>query len=121
MDENNIKSACIDYLRRTGWLVLRINSGAVSGEYTDNKGRKRKRFFSFVRWFVLGYEPDSAGVSDIIALKPGCMPLAVETKAPGKIGNTSAAQERFLAIWQQHGGQAVVCDSVDILIEAINE
>lgn len=119
MDENIVKTACIDYLRYNGWLVLRINSGAVTGEHTDQSGHKRKRFVNFVRWFVLGRNPTASGVSDIIATKLGRMPLAVETKAPGKLNNVSKAQETFMKEWRSHGGLAVVCDSVDGLIEAL--
>lgn len=117
--ENAVKAAIIEYLQYNGWLVMRINAGAVKAKHTDRHGQTRRRFFNFVRWFSLGREPSSSGISDIIAIKPGRMPLAVETKAPGKLANVSEAQQEFGQDWQRHGGVWLVVDSLDMLVEAI--
>lgn len=117
--ENAVKQAVIDYLQYHGWLVMRVNAGAVTGHHTDQHGQSKRRFFQFVRYFVLGREPTSTGISDIIAIKPGEMPLAVETKAPGKLANISEAQQEFGQEWQRHGGRWLVVDSLDMLVEKL--
>lgn len=110
--ENDVKNAIIDYLTLTGWLVIRINSGAASG---DDNGKRR--FVSFVKWFCGGYGPQTAGIADIIAVKGGIC-LAVECKRPGG-GRLSDAQRRFLGEWGEHGGIWCVAESVDDVIIAL--
>jgi hypothetical protein len=112
MNENNTKNAIIDYLLYRGALVLRVNSGAFKGEYTDQKGHKRKRFGYFCKWWVSGQGEQIAGVSDILALWQGRL-YAIETKAVGKKNNVSEAQQRFLSEVVSHGGVGIVADSID--------
>lgn len=112
--ENDVKNAIIDYLTLTGWLVIRINSGAASG---DDNGKRR--FVSFVKWFCGGYGPQTAGIADIIAVKGGIC-LAVECKRPGG-GRLSDAQRRFLGEWARHGGTWCVAENVEDVILGLPE
>ena len=128
IDENQVKRSIIDYLVLTGWLVLRINSGAYAGEHTDKQGQTRKRFLRFVKWFAGGIEDKDgkAGVSDILALHPSGpngqpVILAVETKRPGKAANVSEAQKRFLAQWADHGGVWLVAEDVEDVILGLSQ
>jgi len=110
MSENDVKNAIIDYLLYRGALVLRINSGAAIGDADNGK----RRFLSFVRWFVPGLTRDEQGrgVSDILGLWQGRW-LAIETKAPGKRDNVTAAQARFLEEVRARGGIGIVAESID--------
>lgn len=114
MSETNLVTALIEFLQYAGWLVLRINSGARKVE--DAGGNER--FFWFSKWFILGDDPQTAGVSDLIALHPAFRPLAIEAKLPGN--KPSPAQKRFLAAWAEHGGAWCVCESLDDLIVALD-
>lgn len=109
MKENDIKTAIIQYLTCTDWLTLRINSG-----------QDRRRFFYYVKWFLNGDDPQTSGCFDIIAIKSGFQPLAIDAKAPGKLAEVSDAQRRFMAAWQAHGGTALVVDNLDDLIVALD-
>ena len=95
--EKEILAQCRDYLRLTGWLCLRVNSGAVTGEY---KGRRR-----FVRF------TDTPGVSDLLALRE--VFLAAECKRPG--GKLTADQAAFLEDVRKHGGIGLCIHSLDEL------
>jgi len=124
VSENNLKRAVIDYLVRVGALVIRVNSGAVNGEYQNRSGQTKTRFFRFAQWFGLGVSisEGQAGISDILALIPAdpvAIPIAIETKLPGN--KPTLSQERFMAEWRQRGGVVVVAYSVDDVIEAIAE
>jgi hypothetical protein len=54
------------------------------------------------------------GIPDFICCWQGRM-LAIETKAPGKRGNTTANQDRHIANIQAAGGIALVIDDVEQL------
>lgn len=114
--ENEIRNAIAEYLVYNHWLVLRVNSGAA---VTVENGKRR--FVSFVKWSVLGENPQTAGVSDLLALHPdpAYKPLAIECKRPGN--TTTEAQERFMAAWTEHGGIAVVAQSIDDVKKALNQ
>jgi len=60
------------------------------------------------------------GIPDIICCWNGRF-LAIETKAPGKLNNTTPNQKRVLAEINNHGGIAVVVDNVDSLIAYMAE
>lgn len=117
-DENSIKRAIIEYLIYRGALVLRVNSGAAVGQYEDKYGRTKKRLMRFVQWFGVGvtFKDGQAGVADILAILGGKF-IAIETKRPGN--TPTAAQRRFLDEWGQHGGVAIVAQSVDDVIKVI--
>ena len=115
MTENDVKNQVVEYLRMTGWLVLRINSGAVVGQ-----DQNKRRFFWFAKWFTLGKEPQTAGIADILAFKDG-RALAIETKRPGSENRITEAQREFLATWADHGGQWCVVSRLDDLLLALSE
>lgn len=102
--ESDILSQCRDWLRLTGWLVLRVNSGATVAEH---KGKRR--FFRFC---------DTPGVSDLLALKGGVF-LGCEIKRPGN--KPTAKQLSFLDAVRRHGGMAIVADSVESLARQLGE
>jgi hypothetical protein len=54
------------------------------------------------------------GIPDFICCWQGRL-LAIETKAPGKLNNTSPNQKRVLAEISEHGGVALVVDNVESL------
>lgn len=58
------------------------------------------------------------GIPDFICCWKGRF-LAIETKAPGKLANVSANQDRVLNEIQGHLGIAVVVDSVELLEKLI--
>ena len=107
MSENTVKNAIIDYLIYRGALVLRVNSGAAVETHQG-----KRRFLWFVKWFALGQGNQVAGVADILALWQGRL-YAIETKAIGKKGNVTEAQQLFLNEVVKHGGVGIVADSVD--------
>lgn len=111
MTENDVKTVIVEYLQRTGWLVLRVNSGAAVGN-----GEGNRRFFWFVKWFVAGAESQTAGVADILAFKAGYAPLAIEAKKPGRESRVSEVQKKFLTAWAEHGGVWAVCSDLDDLL-----
>lgn len=111
--ENSVKRAILEYLLYNRWLVLRINSGGVTGEHNG-----KKRFVRFCYWQHLGTEESSAGVADILCLKDGVL-AAIECKAPGKKDTVRVAQDQFLTAWTQHGGIGLVCESVEDLIHGL--
>lgn len=110
-DENEIRNSIVEYLVYNHWLVLRINSGAA---VVIEHGKRR--WINYVKWFVLGENPQTAGVSDLICLKDGAA-IAIETKRPGN--TPTEAQERFMNEWRRRGGVAIVARSVDDVIKVI--
>jgi len=56
------------------------------------------------------------GIPDFICCCRGRF-LAIETKAPGKLSNVTPNQKKVLAEINQHGGVAVVVDSIELLVE----
>lgn len=71
-------------------------------------------------WFYMPVQNGMGrvGIPDFICCWGGLF-LAVETKAPGKTGNTTANQDRVLAEIKDHGGIAVVVDSAQALEEIL--
>jgi hypothetical protein len=59
------------------------------------------------------------GIPDFICCWKGQF-LAIETKAPGKRGQTTPNQERRIEEIKTHGGWAIVVDDAKQLIEYIN-
>lgn len=117
MDENAVKNAVLTYLAYAGWLVIRVNSGAGGG---TNEETGKRRFFRFVTWLCLGNDPQSAGVSDILALEPETGRLwAIECKRPGKLKNVTKPQAAFLEAVRERGGVGIVVDGIDLLREVI--
>lgn len=115
MSENDIRNACAEWLIYDGWLVLRINSGAATVK--DEKGKRRWMWFT--KWMALGEGTQTAGVSDLLCLKPSQPPLVVEAKVPGN--TPTEAQRRFMAQWEAHGGKAVVAYSIEDVERVLSE
>lgn len=69
-------------------------------------------------WFCMpmGTGFGSSGVPDFICCWDGRF-LAIETKAPGKLKNTTAMQDVQLAAIRQAAGFALVIDNVSMLYE----
>lgn len=59
------------------------------------------------------------GVSDILALHEGVL-YALEVKAPGRRGNATPHQLRFIAAVEASGGIGAVVDTLDAVKELIN-
>lgn len=59
------------------------------------------------------------GIPDLICCWQGRF-LAIETKAPGKIGNVTPNQQQRIAEIQGADGIALVVDNVDMLKEALD-
>jgi hypothetical protein len=110
--EADVQRQIFDALVWDGWLVLRVNSGAMRGSYKRKKDEATtERFIRFITWQMLGFTKASEGVSDLLAFKDGVM-LGVECKAPGKKSNTSGAQQEFLEAVRRAGGVPIVADSL---------
>lgn len=76
-------------------------------------------------WDVWFYQPVQngmgvVGIPDFICCWHGYF-IAVETKAPGKINNTTANQKRILQNIADHGGYQIVVDDVSQLRKLLHE
>ena len=109
--EADIQRTIVHALMRDGWLILRVNQGA---RHEDD------RYVSFARWTTQDHGTQDSGIADLLAVKPGRRPLAIECKAPGKERNVSEAQLLFLNAWVQGGGEAVVASSLEDLAEFLD-
>lgn len=95
--EKDIQKAIKQFLELKGCFVIRVNSGAMTGEY---KGKRR-----FVRF---ASEP---GVSDLVGMLPDGRFLAVEVK---RVGNKATPeQQSFIDRVNQQGGLAFVARSIE--------
>ncbi len=74
---------------------------------------KSQGFFYFL---PAGTAYGTVGVSDIIVCVKG-MFVAIEVKAPGKINNTTANQDKFIDNVIKSGGIAFAADSLDVVLE----
>lgn len=127
VSEHDVQRQIIEWLRWSGWLVLRINSGATLHEATVTSARR------FVR-FVDAGDPMLA-VSDVLAFKDGML-LAVEVKRPGwrppteppRGAPVSATakwiayqrQEAFLYRVRVEGGVGVFATCIDDVQDALS-
>jgi hypothetical protein len=69
-------------------------------------------------WMPVSNGMGQVGIPDFICCYNGTF-LAIETKAPGKLSNVTANQQRVIDEIKTHGGLALVVDSVDSLIPTI--
>jgi hypothetical protein len=69
-------------------------------------------------WMPVSNGMGQVGIPDFICCYNGTF-LAIETKAPGKLSNVTANQQRVIDEIKSHGGLALVVDSVDSLIPTI--
>lgn len=90
--EGRVKQAVKQYLKRRGiWFYMPIQNGM-----------------------------GQVGIPDFICCWNGRF-LAVETKAPGKLNNTTPNQERVIKEIRGAAGYAFVVDSVAMLDEMLND
>lgn len=110
--ESEIKKNVTDYLHKNGWLILRINQGAM---------RIGQRVVPFAQWWGGKFKGLGSGVHDLIAFHPDYPPLSVECKRPGK--TPTEGQVLFAQQWLKHGGMTIVIDSLDLtpLINLLGE
>ena len=68
-------------------------------------------------WFYMPIQNGmgQVGIPDFICCWNGRF-LAIETKAPGKLSNTTPNQKRVLAEINAHAGHALVVDSTEMLV-----
>lgn len=87
---------------------------------TTPEGKVKKQVREYLRkkgvWF---YQPvqngmGQVGIPDFICCYKGQF-IAIETKAPGKITHVTPNQERVIGEIREHGGLAVVVDSIESL------
>ena len=103
--ESKLVRACLDYLRLVGVAAWRNQSGMV---FAEHQGKRR------------AIRMGAKGGADII----GCLPpngrtLAVECKVPPN--KLTPEQDAFLAAIRRAGGLAIVAESIDDVMEAIND
>lgn len=94
--EKEVQASIMAYLESVGAYAIRINSGAMPGEY---KGKRR-----FIRF------TSRPGCSDILACWRGRF-VAIECKRPGN--HCTFAQQQFLADVRRAGGIALAAVCVD--------
>lgn len=117
--ENDVKRNCINLLVSLGWPVIRVNSGAKTE--TDSQ-TGRTRHYKFCIWQAPGFLPQSAGVSDLLAIQPDDGRLwVIECKKPGKLGNLTQSQKYFHQAAKEAGAVVITVDSQEMLIEALHK
>lgn len=85
---------------------------------TTPEGRVKKAVKEYLKsigaWFYMPVQNGMGvvGIPDLICCVQGTF-VAIETKAPGKVGNTTANQDRQLEGIQKAGGVSLVVDSVE--------
>lgn len=93
--EREIQSSIVSYLEMCGWLVVRVNSGAVKVD---------KRFIRF---------NNTPGCSDLLVCRPDGRFAAIECKR--RNGRLTPLQASFLDRVKGVRGLAVVARSIDDL------
>ncbi len=139
--EANIQKAIVEALIWDGWMILRINQGGRRDDWYDNITGKeihiklpgilptKTRYVRFAYWQALGIDQQDSGISDVIAIKSRrtqtynhqgrpimidiSVNIAIEVKAPGKKANVTDKQQAFLDAIEEHGGIAIVADSLE--------
>jgi Holliday junction resolvase len=94
MTEAEIQRDCIKLLTRTGFLVIRVNSGR-SGNVV------------WVSWYNSDGLRRPKGVSDLLCFKDGRI-LAIECKVPGE--EPRPDQRDFLQAAEKHGVEVLIID-----------
>ncbi len=128
--EADVQKAIIEALVWDGWMILRINQGGMERRTLVNSEtgyELPKRYIRFAYWQALGIDRQDSGIADVLVLKtvpewyqdedgnpvPQFILLAIECKAPGKKGNVTDKQQAFLDAITEHGGIAIVADSLE--------
>jgi penicillin-binding protein-related factor A (putative recombinase) len=69
---------------------------------------------------VHGGQYNRRGTSDLLGVYRG-VPIAIETKLPGKIKNLTDLQKKFLREWKAAGGIAIVATSVKECMDLLDK
>jgi hypothetical protein len=69
-------------------------------------------------WMPVSNGMGQVGIPDFICCFNGSF-IAIETKAPGKLSNVTANQQRVINEIKAHGGLALVVDSIDSIVPII--
>jgi hypothetical protein len=69
-------------------------------------------------WMPVSNGMGQVGIPDFICCFNGSF-IAIETKAPGKLSNVTANQQRVIDEIKAHGGLALVVDSIDSIVPII--
>lgn len=88
-------------------LITLINFRRIQFGLGAHKGSS-----DFIGWQTVKITPDMVGENFARF-------LSVETKAPGKLSNTSNEQELWIAMVNRSGGKALVIDDAAMLIPAL--
>lgn len=113
MKENHIQRAILDYLAARHVLAFRMNTGAMTGEYSG-----KKRFMTF----------GVVGMADILAFRISgvdargtwcecIVPTWIEVKTA--TGKQSEFQKSFQRQVEEHGHKYVLARSVDDVVAAL--
>ena len=98
-EKENMK-AIRELLEWKGWTVIRLNTG----QFVVGEG-KNKRYI----------KTGTLGLPDLLALKPGYVPLFVEVKGTG--GKLSENQKRMIDLINKTTARATVVWSADELVD----
>lgn len=112
--EKQVQNAISDYLTARRIVHWRQNSGAFTGEYEDDKGTNKRRFFRFMYWMFP--KDDDFKFLDIGGILPDGRYFTVEVKATGK--KPSKPQYRTISFIDiSTNAEALWADSIDMFIE----
>jgi len=112
--ESSVLREVFTYLVSQGFLVVRVNSGAITQKHNG-----KERHIRFVRWQETGRRASTRGLADILALAPWGQFFAIECKARGKIGRTSESQEAFLEAAEKRLAVAIITDRLEDVVAAV--
>jgi hypothetical protein len=106
LSESQIQNNIADALIRIGFLVIRMNSGAISD-------RKNKQY---VRFYTIANTGKSSGIPDLMAIKNGVVHLLEVKTSKGQL---TASQKDFISIAKRYGTDVNVVRSVDDALQAV--
>ena len=107
LSESKVQKQIIEYLIKSGWLVIRINSG---GMHTGSR---------FVWYYKIMNSKKSKGLSDLIAMKNSTAILIEVKKNIG--GELSEDQIEFIDLAESKGVKVLVIENIDQLINYFGE
>ena len=116
LTEKQIQASVIEFLQLSGFLTMRVNSGAAR---MKNPGSNKERFVRFIMWAALGIPTNSRGVSDVLAISPKGKFYAFEIK--DYKGKASKDQRIFMNALTTRGVTAIVVRSLDTVIDLVNK
>lgn len=101
--EHDIQNTIAETLIWDGWLVMRINSGAMRPDDGE-------RYVSFVSWQSLGWNWRDSGVGDLLAMRDG-EGVVIEVKTHK--GRQRKSQKEFQTACEERGVQYILARSLD--------